>query len=121
MNAPATSERTGVGPAQDHGKASLICLAITVGTFALSGAIVAAVGLPRTTTEPVFIVVATALGFGFCGGQAAMVTGFLAMKQRQNPLWVVPALVGLFLGIAGFVAIFGLSIYLAALKSGLRF
>lgn len=121
MNAPATSQQTGVGPAQDHGKASLISLGVTLVTFALSGGMVAAVGMPRTTTEPVFIVVATLLGFGFVGGQAAMVTGFLAMKQRQNPLWVLPALLGLFLGIAGFVLIFGLSLYLGAIKAGVRF
>lgn len=121
MSAQDAPGRVGVGPAQDHGKASLICLGVTLVTFAISGAIVGVVGMPRTTTEPVFIVVATVLGFGFVGGQAAMVTGFLAMKQRQNPLWVVPALVGLFLGIAGFVLIFGLSMYLAAIKAGVRF
>jgi hypothetical protein len=117
----AVPGRVGIGPPQDHGRASLICLAITVVTMAASGAIVAVSGVPRETTEVSFILGATLLGFGFCGGQAAMVTGFMAMKQRQNPLYVLVAIAGFILGVLGFVAIFGLSMWIGAQRAGLRF
>lgn len=111
----------GVGPVQDHGRASLICLAITVLAMAASGGIVAVLGVPRETTDVSFVVGATFLGFGFCGGQAAMVTGFMAMKQRQNPLYVLVAIAGFVLGVLGFVAIFGLSMWIGAQRAGFRF
>jgi hypothetical protein len=106
---------------QDHGRACVVALGITVSLILATAGVLGVAGVPTDTMKPTGILVATFGGFAFVGGQAAMITGFMAMKQRNNPLWVVPALLGLLLGIGAFLGMMGLFIYIGATKAGLRF
>src|SRR5687768_9171247 len=106
---------------QDHGRACTIALGITVLLMAICGAVLAIAGIPQDTTTAPALLVATFGGFACLGGQAAMITGFMAMKQRQNAVWVVPAVLGAVLGVAAVLGIMGLFIYVGAVKAGLRF
>jgi hypothetical protein len=101
-------------PTADHGKTCLIALGAAVLLSLGTAGILAVGGVPTTTTSATFFAAASLAGFAFCAGQGAAVTGFLAMKQKQNPLYVLPAILGALLGCAAFLAIFGFSIYLGA-------
>ncbi len=114
MNTPAP-------PTQDHGHACGFSLAITVALIGASAAVLGVAGIPKETTSATGILVATFGGFAFVGGQAAMITGFMAMKQRENGLWVLPALLGAFLGVAAFLGMMGLFLYVGAVKAGFHF
>lgn len=108
-------------PGQDHGRACTVALGVTVILIAATAAVLVASGMPTDARTPTGILVATFGGFAFCGGQAAMITGFMAMKQRQNPLWVLPALVGALLGVGAFLGMMGLFMYIGATQAGFRF
>jgi hypothetical protein len=100
-------------PGQDQGKNALLLLGVTVAIGALLAGVASTLGVPTETQQPLFILFASLQGLAFCTGQGAMVTGFMAMKQRKSPLWLLVAIIGALAGIAAFVSIFALSISIA--------
>ncbi len=101
----------GPPPQQDHGKTCLVATGLAV-LFAAITAGVFASAPPTRTTDPMFYVSASMAGFAFVAGQGAAVTGFLAMKQKSNPLYVVPALFGGLLGVGAFLGLMAFSVSL---------
>lgn len=98
-------------PPQDHGKTCLVATGLTLLFGALTAGIFAA-GPPARTTDPLFYAAASVAGFAFLAGQGSAVTGFLAMKQKSNVLYVIPALIGGAVGLSAFAGLMIFSMYL---------
>lgn len=106
--------------ASNHARSCAIATFITVAIWAVVGVVLLAAGYPEGTksSDPSFLVAVTLLGFAFCSGQGAALTGFMAMKQRQNPLWILPAIVGGLLGVGALLAILGMAVLATLVKHG---
>lgn len=117
---PAEAAAVPIPKGSDNGRSCAIATLITVGIWLAAGAILAVYGVPpgKKPSEPAFMACVTLLGFGFCAGQGAAVTGFIAMKQRQNPLWIVPAIVGALLGVAAMFAIVAMAMIASLREQG---
>jgi hypothetical protein len=127
MEQPAPTDATKPPvPAQagsHQGRNCAIATLVAMATWAGAGGILASFGVPpgRDPQEGVFQICVMLLGFGFCAGVGSGVTGLLAMKQKRSPLWLLPAAVGVLLGVSAMLAILGLSFAVAFERQGIRY